>query len=102
MISLIKRKRLYILSAIVILFLLCLTLQLTGKLQYASSRLCTSAYVHLRYPNMGFKYKAFEYSPQFGNYSVFYTDTNGKVYAFDVAPDCLPLYVSYDPLDPGG
>ena len=100
MINIIKSKRLYILSAIIIVFLLCAALQLTGKLQYTSSRLCTSVYVHLKHSDMGFKYKSFEYSPQFGNYSVFYTDSNGKIYAFNVAPNFLPIYVSYDPLNP--
>lgn len=69
--------------------------------QHATARFTAAIYVAIKYQHMDLKYQKLEYSPQFGNYFVFYKDTTEQVYAFELTPRMIPILVSYDPLYSG-
>lgn len=93
-----KYKIIVMIFLVLILLLLVLVqFQFTHK---ALARVALSIYVNNHYSSMDLQYQKVEFVPQFVNFSIRYTDKNGKAINFMVGPKFIPVYILYDPLNP--
>ena len=93
------KKRYIVLIVFAILALFIFISSQFEAVQKAIARLTVSVYVTLRHSGEGFSYYDVEYSPQFGEYSVFYKYPDSKTVAFPASPKAFPILVPYDPLN---
>lgn len=83
---------------ILILFIILLLLitQLSGYTPYITSRISSFIYIKLNYSDQNFKFSSSEYSPQFGDYSITYTNNSGESIGLMMYPKPFPILIRYD------
>lgn len=97
---LVKSKYTKFFKLLLSILLLLVVLSQFTPVQKTIARLSTSTYVSTHYSHMDLRYQAVEFSPQFGDYFVRYTDKDGTIINFMVTPKFMPILISYDPLNP--
>ncbi|WP_128104064.1 hypothetical protein [Paenibacillus sp. DCT19] len=90
-----KGNRLKQIKIFFIVALVVILLEQIPPIQQQTAIFASKIYVLVNYGST-FTYQNIEYSPQFGNYDVFYTDQHREQHSFTVIPKYFPIFVSYD------
>ncbi|TDL65614.1 MULTISPECIES: hypothetical protein [Paenibacillus] len=93
-----KSKRSKQIKVVFAIILIIILLEQIPYVQKQTAVFSSKVYVLSKY-GTNFKYKNIEYSPQFGNYDVFYRDMNKSEYSFTVTPRFFPVFVIYDSIE---